>query len=322
MRQISFGRILLAATLTFPLVARPQDYPSKPVKFVVPFLPGGGADRLARVVAEKLWKKWGQPVIVENRAGAGGNIGADAVFRAAPDGYTILFGTPGPVVINKLLYAKLTYDSDAFVPVSHLTISPNAVVVHPNVPAKNVKQLIAYAKAYPGKLNYASAGIGTTPHLTGELFKSRAGVDIMHIPYKGSTLVLTDLIGGRVDMAFFLLSNVLQHARAGKLRLLAVTNAKRNPLLPDTPAVSETLPGFVSIQWIAAVAPPGTPPAIANKLQTEIAEVLKQPDVAKHLLNQGDEPVGTTPAGLAALIKQERELWGKVIRSTGATAED
>jgi tripartite-type tricarboxylate transporter receptor subunit TctC len=322
MRLSLLVRVLLGAGLALPTTARGEDYPSKPVRIVVPFLPGGGADRLARLLAEKLRQKWGQPVIVDNRAGAGGNIGADSVFRAAPDGYTLLFGTPGPVVINKMLYPKLTYDSDVFVPISHLTISPNALVVHPNVPAKDVRQLIAYARAHPGRLNYASAGIGTTPHLTGELLKSRAGIDIVHIPYKGSTLVLTDLVGGRVDMAFFLLSNVLQQARAGRVRLVAVTSTRRTAMLPDVPAVAEVLPGFVSIQWIAAVGPPGMPPAIANRLQSELAEVMKQNDVAKHLLEQGDEPVASTPAALAALIRSERELWGAVIRSTGATAQD
>jgi tripartite-type tricarboxylate transporter receptor subunit TctC len=322
MRRRLLGGFVLAAALAACVPAHGQDYPSKPVKFVVPFPPGGGADRLARAVAERLWKKWGQPVIVENRAGAGANIGAEAVFRAAPDGYTVLFGTPGPIVINKLLYTKLNYDSDAFTPISWLTLSPNMLVVHPSVPAKSIREFIALAKARPGQLNYGSTGVGTTPHLTGELFNSAADVKIVHVPYKGSTIVLTDLMGGRVDMSFFLLGNVIAQIRAGKLRALAVTSAKRSALLPAVPALSEVLPGFVSIQWIAAAAPPGTPPAVVNKLNAGITEVMKQPDVVKQLNDLGDEAVGSTPAEMAALVKREKALWGKVIRVSGATAEE
>lgn len=299
-----------------------QDYPAKLIRIVVPFIPGGGADRLARLVSDRMASRLGQPVIVDNRAGAGGNIGSDYVYRAAADGYTLLFGTPGPVVINKLLYAKLTYDPDRFTHVSQLTLSPNALVVHPALPVNSVKALIALAKSQPGKLNYGSAGVGTTPHLTAELFKARAGINIVHVPYKGSSILLTDLIGGRVETAFFLLGNVLAQARAGKLKMLAVTSERRSRLLPDVPAMTEAVPGLVSIQWIAAVAPPGTPAAIVNRLQTTLREILHQPDITKQLLDLGDEPVGGTADELSRMVRQERELWGKVIRDSGATAED
>jgi tripartite-type tricarboxylate transporter receptor subunit TctC len=303
-------------------IAVAQDYPLKPIRIVVPFPPGGGADRLARLASERLTKRLGQIVIVDNRPGGGGNTGADYVFRAPPDGYTLMFGTPGPVVINKMLYAKLTYDSDQFTHISQLTLSPNILVVHPALPADSVKRLIALAKANPGKLNYGSAGIGTTPHLTAELFKARAGINVVHVPYKGSTILMTDLISGRVETAFFLLGNVLTQIRANRLRALAVTSEKRSALLPATPAMSEILPGFTSIQWIAAVAPPGMPATIANRLQSTLKEILHQPDVSKQLLELGDEPVGGTPAELSRVVRQERELWGKVIRDTGATVED
>jgi tripartite-type tricarboxylate transporter receptor subunit TctC len=312
---------LLAAAAALPAAALAQDYPARQIRIVVPFPPGGGADRLARTVADRLTRKWGQVVLVDNRPGAGGNIGADAVFRAPPDGYTLLFGTPGPVVINKLLFAKLTYDPDAFTPISQLTLSPNILVVHPSLPSQTVKQFIALARASPGKLNYGSAGVGTTPHLTAELFKTVAGIDMVHVPYKGSTALLTDLVGGRVETAFFLLGNVLTQVRAGKLRALAVTSEKRMAVLPETPAMTEVLPGFVSIQWIAAVAPPATPPAVVGTLQAAFAEILRQPDVVRQLQELGDAPVAGTPAELAQLVRRERELWGKVIRATGATAD-
>ena len=321
MRALPFV-IVLSGLVAGASVVHAQDWPAKPIRIVVPFIPGGGADRLARLVSDRMMKRLGQPVIVENRAGAGGNIGADYVFRAPPDGYTLLFGTPGPVVINKLLYAKLTYDSDQFTHISQLTLSPNVLVVHPALPANGVKALIALAKAQPGKLNYGSAGIGTTPHLTAELFKAKAGLNIVHVPYKGSSILLTDLISGRVETAFFLLGNVLQQVRAGKLKMLAVTSEKRSTLLPDVPAMTEVVPGFVSIQWIAAVAPPNTPAPIVNRLQTTLREILHLPEISKQLQDLGDEPVGSTPAELARMVKAERELWGKVIKDSGATAED
>ena len=260
------ARILLAAALAISLAAHAQDYPNKPVKIIVPTPPGGGPDVLARVVADKLWEKWGQAVIVENRGGAAGNIGMEVASKAAPDGYMLVF-TPQPaLVINKSLYTRLGYDPDAFEPISVVTAVPMVLVVHPKVAVQTVQQLIAYAKANPDRLNYASGGSGSTPHLAGELFKSRTGVRIVHVPYKGNAPAVGDLLGGQVDMMMLDLGSVLPHARAGKLRALAVLTEKRNPALPDVPAMSEVLPGFVVSPWWGMVAPPKTPAAITEKV--------------------------------------------------------
>jgi tripartite-type tricarboxylate transporter receptor subunit TctC len=326
MRNIRLGAVLLAmlqtAALVFAVSAGAQDYPGKPIKLVVPYPPGGGmADRIARLVAERLQGKWGQPVIVENRAGAAANIGAEYVAKAAPDGYTLLFGAEGPLVIHKSLYAKLAYDPDEFVPISVVLTSPNILVVHPKVLADSVQQLIAFAKANPGRLNFASNGTGGNLHLSLELFNSMAGVKIAHVPYKGVPPALTDLVGGQVDMMFVGLGTVLQQVRAGKLRVIAVGSEKRLPGLPDTPAISEVLPGFVSLSWFGMVAPPKTAPAIANKLSAAIAEGLRQPDVVKLFLDLSVDAIGSTPAEMALFMKQEIERWGGVIRATGAKAE-
>jgi tripartite-type tricarboxylate transporter receptor subunit TctC len=316
------ARTLLAAALALCLAAHAQDYPSKPVKIIVPTPPGGGPDVLARVVADKLWEKWGQAVIVENRAGAAGNIGMEAASKAAPDGYTLVF-TPQPaLVINKSLYAKLNHDPDAFEPISVVTAVPMVLVVHPKVAVQTVQQLIAYAKANPDRLNYASGGSGSTPHLAGEFFKSTTGVRIVHVPYKGNAPAVGDLLGGQVDMMMLDLGSVLQHARAGRLRALAVLTEKRNPALPDVPAMSELLPGFVVSPWWGMVAPPKTPAAITEKVSAAVAEVLKQPDVAKRLTEMGNlDAVGSTPAEMARFLKIERERWGSLIRAIGARAD-
>ncbi len=316
------GFALMCFLLLLPLSMPAQGQSSKQMRIVVPFPPGGGADRLARVMSDRLGKQLGLVVLVDNRPGGGGNVGSDYVFRSAPDGNIIMFGTPGPVVINKMLYPKLSYDSDQFAHISQLTLSPNILTVHPVLPVDNVQKLIALAKENPAKLNYGYAGIGTTPHLTAELFKARSGINVVHVPYKGSSILLTDLVSGRVEVAFFLLGNVVNQVKAGKLRALAVTSEKRIPLLPNTPAISEVLPGFVSIQWIAAVAPPGTPAQIANRLQTLMRDIVHSPDVSKQLRGLGDEPVGSTPGELTRMVNLEKELWGKVIRDSGATAND
>jgi len=316
------GRMLLAAALAFSLAAHAQDYPSKPIKIIVPTAPGAVTDTLARTVAEKLREKWDQPVIVENRAGAAGNIGAEAVSRAAPDGYTLLFAAQPTLVVNKSLYAKLAYDPDAFVPISVIAAATIVLVVHPKVAADSVQQLIALAKAHPDRLNYASAGSGSTQHLTAELFKSMAGVKIIHVPYKGNPAAVADLLGGQVDMMFAEISTALPHIRTGRLRALAMANERRSPVLPDIPALSEVLPGFVVAPWWGMVAPPRTPAAIADRLSTAVTEVLRQPDVAKRLLDMGSiEAIGSTPAAMALFMKQESARWGNLIRAIGATAD-
>jgi len=314
-------RMLLAAALVLGLPAHAQDYPNKQIKIIVPFPPGASTDVLARLVGNKLRAKWGQPVIVENRGGDGGNIGAAEVFNAKPDGYTLMVTPPSTLVINKSLYAKLSYDSDAFVPVTVIGTVPTVLVVHPKVSANSVQELISFSKANPERLNYASQGNGSTAQLTAEMFKSTAGVKIAHVPYKGAAPALTDLIAGHVDMMFANLASALTFIRSGQLRAIGVASEKRNAFLPDIPTMSEVLPGFVSETWIGVVAPPKTPPEIANKISAAIAEVLKLPDVAKGITDLSADPVGSTPAEMAVFMKQESERWGSVIRSAGAKAD-
>jgi tripartite-type tricarboxylate transporter receptor subunit TctC len=312
--------LVLAATLLAP-AAWAQEYPSKPVRIVIPFPPGGGVDRMARLAADKLREKWAQPFIVENRAGAAGNIAAELVANAVPDGHTLLYGVPQQFVINKLLYSKLSFDPDALAPVSVLTMAPNVLVVHPKLPAQSVEQLIAVARARPGQLNYSSPGNASTNQLTVEMINTRAGVKTVHVPYNGTAPALADLLAGQVDLMVTELGNVVQHVRAGKLRALAVGSEKRNPQLPDIPTLGESLPGVISTTWAAMAAPPGTPAVVVTRLSAALAEVMKLPDVVKYLSSGFVEPVGGTPAEMALLIRQERERWGAVIRATGAKAE-
>ncbi len=316
--------LLVALGGAFPREAAAQSaatYPAKPIRLVVPFPAGGGTDVVARLIAAKMQDKLGQSVIVENRAGANGNIGMEAVFRADPDGYTLLFATPGQFAISKHLYTKLSFDPDAFVPVSVITSAPGVLVVNPKVKASSVQELIQLAKANPGRLNYASQGMGSVAHLSAETFKSMTGTHIVHVAYKGSAPALQDLLGGQVEMMFAELSTALSSIRAGTLRALAVGSEKRTSLLPDVPTMSETVPGFVAANWQAIVAPPKTPAAIAEKLSATIAEVLKQPDVASSLNQLSFEGIGSTPAQTAVFLKKESERWGSVIRTIGITLE-
>ena len=317
------GRTLLAGAMAFALsvLAQEQDYPGSPIKIVVPAAPGATTDTLARIIADQLQRKWGRPAIVDNRAGAAGNIGAEYAIKANPDGYTLLFSYPAPLVVNKSLYPKLAHDPDAFGPVSLVGTAPLVLAMHPNGVANSVQQLIAFARANPNRLNYASQGNGTTGHLAAEMFKSLAGVMIVHVPYKSSAPAQTALLSGQVDMMFVELSSVLPQLSAGKLRALAVGGERRSPLLPRIPVTSEVLPGFVALTWFGMVAPPGTPAAIVNKLSAAIAQTLQQPDVAKRLLGMSVDAIGSTPAEMALFLRQERERWDKVIRATGATAE-
>ena len=317
--------VLLAAALLpafiAALPAAAQDYPTRPIRIVVPFPAGGTADALPRIIADKLASKWGHAVIVENRAGAGGNIGAEAVFRAEPDGYTLLSAPPPPLVINHSLYSKLAFDPTLFVPVTVIAAVPNVLLLHPKVPANTVQEFIAYAKANPDKLNYASQGSGTTSHLTAEMFKSQGGVRITHVPYKGTAPALTDLLAGQVEIMFDNLGVSLQHVKAGKLKALAVASEKRVPSLPNIPAMSELMPGFVSIAWFGVVAPPKTPLPIAEKLSAAIAEALKLPEVGKRLADLSAEPGGMTPSEMGAFMKQDAERWRNVIRSAGVKVD-
>lgn len=301
-----------------PDQAKAQDhYPSRPIKIVVPFSAGTSVDLLPRLVAEKLSSRWGEPVIVENRAGASGNIGAGAVARAEPDGYTLLGSPPPPLVINQYLYPKLAFDPGAFVAVTVLATVPNVLVVSPKVPVANLQALISYATANPDKLSYASPGNATTPHLTAEWLKTLASIRIVHVPYKGGAPALADLLAGNVDMMFANLGDVLPHIRAGKLHALAVCSEARNAALPSVPSLSERFPGFVSVAWYAIVAPPKTPPEIVAILSSAIGETLKLPDVAARLNDFSATPVGGTPAETAAFMRDESQRWRKIIAITG-----
>ena len=316
-------RSLFAVLLVlFSGSAAPQDWPARTVRIIVPFPPGGSADLMPRAVTEKLAERWGQAVIVENRPGAAGNIGADAVFRADPDGYTLLSGPPPPLVINRLLYPKLAYDSTQFVPITVIGAIPNVLLVHPKTNVGSVQELIALAKANAGKLNYASQGSGTTSHLTAELFKSMAGqLEIQHVPYKGTAPALADLLGGQVEMMFDNLGVSLPHVRSGKLKALAVASRTRFSGMPDVPALSESLPGFEAVAWFGVVGPPGMAGAIARKISADIREVLRYPDVQKRLADLSAEPMGLSPAETAAFMRQETERWSAVIRSAGVKLE-
>ncbi len=315
-------RLLLVVLGILASQAFAQEWPAKAVRLIVPFPAGGSADLIPRVVGERLSAKWGQAVVVENRPGAAGNIGAEAVYRAEPDGYILLAAPPAPLVINRLLYKNLSYDSTQFAPVTVIAAIPNVLLVHPKTGASSIAELIELAKKNPGKLNYASQGGGTTSHLTAELFKVMAGgadgpLRITHVPYRGTAPALADLVAGQVEMMCDNLGVSLPHVRSGKLKALGVGSVKRVATLPDVPALGESLPGFVSIAWFGIVAPPRTPPAIAEKIFAGIAEVLKQPEVLKRLADLSAEPMGLGPAETAAFMKQDSERWGAVIRAAG-----
>lgn len=319
----TIARFLMTAAIVFgiPVCGQAQTYPARPIRIIVPSPGGATTDTLARIIASKLQEKWTQPVIVDDRAGAAGNIGAEEAIKSASDGYTVLFSYPAPLAVNKALYTNLSYDPDGFVPISLVAIVPLVLAVNPNLAVSDVQQLIAFAKTHPNQLNYASQGYGTTGHLAGELFKSMAGIDIVHVPYKGSTPALTDLLGGQVQMMFIELSSVIGQIKAGKLRALAVGSESRNQFLPDVPAMAEVLPGFQASTWFGMVAPPGTPPEIVGKLSSAVSEATHDPDVAKRFVEMSANAVGDTPAEMAVFLHQERERWGQVIRASGAKAE-
>ena len=311
-------RLLFAASLATALTAGAQDYPARPIRIIVPFPAGGTADLMPRIFGEKLAAKWGQPVIIDNRPGAAGNIGAEIVYKAEPDGYTLLSAPPPPLVINPSLYPKLAFDPERFAKVGVMAAVPNVLLVHPKVPGASVQELIAHARANPDRLVYASQGNGTTSHLTTEMFKTIAGgLKITHVPYKGTAPALAALIGGEANLMFDNLGVSLPHALSGRLRALAVCSERRVATLPAVPAMAEIYPGFVSIAWFGVVAPPGTSPRIAEKLSASIREALGLPDVGKKLADLSAEPVGSTPAQMAAFMKQDAERWRKVIQSAG-----
>jgi tripartite-type tricarboxylate transporter receptor subunit TctC len=307
--------LALAAMLAVLPQADAQDYPSRPVKIIVPFPAGGTADVMPRVIGEWLSRKWGQPVVVENRTGAAGNIGAEAVAKAEPDGYTLLSAPPPPLVINQNLYPKLGFDPSEFVPIVIMGRVPNALVVNPKLPLNSVAEVIAYAKANPGKLTSATQGNGTTSHLTSELLQMMADVKFQHVPYRGSAPALTDLVAGSVDLMFDNLGVSLPLVKGGQLKLLGVATPKRMASLPDVPTIAETLPGFESAAWFAIVAPPKTPQAVVDKINADVNEALRQSDIVQRLTQLSAEPIGGTPQATAAYMREEIERWHKVIKA-------
>ena len=322
---MTFDRCWAIAALlaVFAQNAFAQAYPTRSIRLVVPFPAGGTTDILARAAAQKLTESLGQSVIVDNRPGAAGNIGADIVAKSAPDGYTLLMGTVGTHAINPGLYAKMPYDHvKDFVPVVLVAGVPNVLAVNPAFPVNSVAELIALAKSKPGTINFATSGSGTSIHLSGELFKTMAGVDMTHVPYKGSSPALTDLMGGQVQIMFDNLPSALPLNKAGKLRAIAVTSQKRAPVLPDVPTISESgLPGFEASSWFGVLAPTGTPAPIVAKINADVNKWLQSPEARDQLLAQGANAAGGTPEQFAAHIRAETEKWAKVVKASGAKAD-
>jgi tripartite-type tricarboxylate transporter receptor subunit TctC len=323
LQRILLGVLVAVTAAMSAAYASAQTYPSKPIRLVVPFPPGGTTDILARDVGQVLTQTLGQSVVIDNRPGAAGNVGSDIVAKSAPDGYTLLMCTVSSHAINPGLYSKLPYDHiKDFAPVILVARVPNVLEVNPAVPVNTVSDLIKLAKDKPGQLNFASSGSGTSIHLSGELFKTMAGVDMVHIPYKGSAPALTDLVAGQVQVMFDNLPSSLQQINAGKLRAIAVTSAQRSPALPNIPTIGESgLPGFEATSWFGILAPAGTPPAIIAKLNAELDKWLQSPAGKELLLTQGALPAGGTPDQFATYIREETDKWAKVIKVSGAKVD-
>jgi len=322
-KQLCTLALFSLACMGMPSWAQSElTYPSRAIKIVVPFAPGGSTDALARLLAQRLTAAWGQTVIVENKPGAGATLGADYVAKSTPDGYTLLMGAAHHTIAQNV-YAKLPYHFGRdFAPVSIVAMIPNVIVINARVPAKTIQEFIALSKQEPGKLNYGSAGAGTAHHLIGEMFNLQAGTNIVHIPYKGSSPAVADLVSGQVQVMFDTVSSALPQIQAGKTRALAVTTAKRSSALPDVPTLDETvLPGFDVGTWFGILAPKGTPAAIVTKLSAEIVHIVQMPEVTKQLLEMGSEPVGSTPAEMAAQITKELTEFGELTQKIKLTVD-
>ncbi len=323
-RRAALAALAVAATAAIPAGAFAQAaYPNKPVTIVVPFAAGGTTDILARIIAQALTVEMGQSVIVDNRAGAGGNIGGALAAKAPADGYTLFMGTVGTHAINAALYKKMPFDPvKDFAPLTRVANVPNLLVANPAQPYKSVKELIAYAKAHPGKVNFGSSGNGSSIHLSGELFKSLAKVDMVHVPYKGSAPAVTDLLGNQIGIMFDNMPSAIQHVRSGKLVPIAVTTAKRSPELPNVPTIAEAgVPGYEATSWFGMFAPTGTPAPVLAKLNGALVKVLGQAEVKKKINEQGAETYSETPEQFAAFIKTESVKWGKVVQESGASLD-
>jgi tripartite-type tricarboxylate transporter receptor subunit TctC len=317
--------MVLAFALAMGLIAVAQAqtaWPAKPIKILVGYAAGGSTDVTARIIAQALSERLGQPVLIENRAGAGGNIAAEAAAKADPDGYTLLMATSSTFATNPALYKSLPFDVQAdFAPIAVTAFIPNLMVVNPAVPANNLKDFIAHAKANPGQLNYGSAGNGTSQHISGALFSSMAGVQMTHIAYRGGAPAVNDLLGGQIHVLFAPLVEVVQQVRAEKLRALGITTAKRSPLLPEVPTIAETLPGYEVTLWTGLLAPAKTPPEIIDRINRAAIDALRSEEVKAKLAEQGSEPVGNTPAEFKAFIGSELAKWKKLVEISGATVQ-
>ena len=321
---VVLSALIFSALASGPLGAQPSEgFPSKPVRIVVPFPPGGATDITARVVADKLSAKWGQPVVIDNKAGAGGNVGSDLVAKSAADGYTLVLGVTGSHAINLSLYKKMPYHPlNDFEPLTQATIYPNAIVVNPQVPANNLQELIALLKKDPNKLSYGSDGNGTASHLGMEILKSRAGVQLTHIPYRGSTPMITDLLGGNLMVGITGLPAVQPHLKAGKLKMIALTTPQRAPGTPDYKTVAEQgFAGYNAAPWAGFFAPKGTPKAVVDKLANDLIEALKQPDVTQKMLELGSTVVANRPDEFRVFVQRQIEMWAEGVKISGATVD-
>ena len=316
-------RRLFLLLIFLPLGVLAQPYPSKPIRIICPFPVGGVADIYGRIIAAKLSDTWGEPIVVENRTGAGGNIGADLVAKSAPDGYSLAIGTIGTHAVNVSLFSKMPYDPVRdFAPVALILEAEGLLVVHPSIPVRSVRELIAYARANPGKLTYASAGMGSASHLAGELFKSMAKVEMTHVPYKGNVPAITDLLAGQTALIFATMPTVLPHAKAGKLRPLATIGAVRSAAAPEIPTVAEAaLPGFEVRNWVGFFAPAGTPDDIVRRWNLETQRIMQLPEIQGRLLSEGARFIAMTPAQFGAFVKAEIAKWAPVVRASGARVD-
>ena len=326
MRNVLRWALLSLLPLLVPTIVSPAHsqsaWPQKPVRVVIPFPAGGSNDALCRIVGEKLSEAWKQPVIVDNRPGAGGNVGADIVAHSTNDGYTLLCSPPGPLTINQYLYKSLTYDATKFAPITVLALVPNVITARKDLPANTAQELIAYAKAHPGKVTYASQGNGSTSHLSAQMFATMAGIDLLHVPYKGEGPALVDITAGRVDIFIGNIAAALRFEKSKEVKFLGLAAKNRSPVAPDVPDAAEIgMPGLIASAWFALAAPSGTPDDIVRKINADAVAALKLADVREKFLSQGAEPVGQSPADTAAFFKEEEARWSAVIKSANVTLE-